>query len=72
MLRFNISLVSMMCFVCPLLGSAESIVLGEVMAEEKIAPIDLNFRLAGFLDFVKNLQQKGLLDGSNSRWGISY
>jgi CubicO group peptidase (beta-lactamase class C family) len=33
------------------------------MTENKITPINLNDRLAEFVDFVNNLQKKGLLDG---------
>lgn len=60
---FTIGLVSMTSFFYPMLVADESIVSTEPMIEEKIAPIDFNTRLAEFLDFVKNLQHKGLLDG---------
>lgn len=53
----------MTSFLYPILVSAEAIVQTETRIEEQIVPVDLNARLSGFMDFVKNLEQKGLIDG---------
>lgn len=47
----------------PILISAKSTFSTKTLIEEKIEPIDLDRKLAGFLDFVKDLQKQGLLDG---------
>lgn len=62
-LILTIKFFSITSFICPMLVSAESTAQAEALIEEKIALIDFNVRLAGFLDSVKNLQEKGLLDG---------
>lgn len=50
-------------FLFSMMVYAESAVSIETALEEQIAPIDLNSRLARFVDSVKELHKQGLLDG---------
>lgn len=62
-LHLTIKLGLMTSFIFPMLISVESTTQAETVIEEKITPIDFNCRLVDFLDSVKDLQKRGLLDG---------